>query len=232
DLLRSGQLDDALSQLEQALKFNPADAQTENDLGAVLVQKGDSDAAIPHFQKAVELDPTSALAEFNLGNVFREKGQADEAIRHYDNGLQLTDDPGVESAVGRLLLKKKRWNDAAARFERALKLDPSLTRAQEGAAYVVWALATSPDRSVRDGPKAMELARRADQLAGGKNPIVTAALAAACAETGRFPDAVANAELALRLAREQNQTNLVPIIQKQLRCYQAATPFRDPSLSR
>ena len=61
-------------------------------------------------------------------------------------------------------------------------------------------LATSPDHSVRNGTKAVELAQQTGRLSGGKNALMTATLAAAYAEEGRFSEAVTAAKRALQLA--------------------------------
>ena len=54
----------------------------------------------------------------------------------------------------------------------------------------------------------MELARQANDLAGGENPIILHTLAAAFAEAGRFSEAVETAQRALRLAEAQSNTSL------------------------
>ena len=113
----------------------------------------------------------------------------------------------------------------------ALTLQPGNVGFQNNLADVAWLLATSPDSSARDGSKAVELAQLAEQASGGRNPITAAALAAAYAESGRFPEAVATAQSALQLAASQNESLLVDALQKQLKCYQAGSPFRDSSLT-
>ena len=53
-------------------------------------------------------------------------------------------------------------------------------------------------------------------------------LAAAYAETGQFPQAVATAERALALAKSAGQTTLTVQLQSQLDLYRAGRPCRDP----
>ena len=52
---------------------------------------------------------------------------------------------------------------------------------------LAWALATCPDASLRNGAKAVQLARQANRLSDGKNPLVLRTLAAACADALRDP---------------------------------------------
>jgi hypothetical protein len=44
--------------------------------------------------------------------------------------------------------------------------------------------ATYPEKSIRDGAKAVQLAEQALQLSGGKNPVMFRTLTAAYAESG------------------------------------------------
>jgi hypothetical protein len=88
-------------------------------------------------------------------------------------------------------------------------------------------LATSPDASVRNGAKAVDLAQRAARLSGARNPWILGTLAAADAEAGQFPEAVATARQALELASPQANTSLVRLLQTQIKLYQAGSPFRD-----
>ena len=59
---------------------------------------------------------------------------------------------------------------------------------------MAWLLATSPEASLRDGARAVELAQRAVRLTGGREPDALDTLAAAYAEAGRFAEAVETAE--------------------------------------
>jgi hypothetical protein len=71
----------------------------------------------------------------------------------------------------------------------------------------------------------LALAQRANQLAGDGNPVLFGTLAAACAEAGRFPEAVATAQSALQLAETQSNPALAEAIRSQLKLYQAGVPF-------
>jgi tetratricopeptide (TPR) repeat protein len=74
----------------------------------------------------------------------------------------------------------------------------------------------------------LELAQRANQLAGNGNPVVLGTLAAAYADAGRFPEAVETAQRALQLAEAQSSTSLAEAIRSQLELYQAGMPFHLP----
>jgi hypothetical protein len=74
----------------------------------------------------------------------------------------------------------------------------------------------------------VELARQANSLTGGEDPIILHTLAAALAETGRFPEAVETARHALRLAEARSDTSLAGHLRVEIKLYQAGRPFHIP----
>ena len=79
--------------------------------------------------------------------------------------------------------------------------------------------------SLRNGNQAVELARQANELTGGKNPVVLHTLAAAFAETGRFSDATRTAQKAIDLAQAAGQADLAARLNDELKRYQAGLPL-------
>lgn len=91
---------------------------------------------------------------------------------------------------------------------------------------LAWILATSSDDHIRDGPLAVELARRACELTYYRMPIPMATLAAAYAEEGRFGDAISMAQDASTLAGQLGQTNVMNRNQQLLELYRSYKPYR------
>ena len=111
---------------------------------------------------------------------------------------------------------------AAGLYRQALDVAPNYAEAQNNLA---WLLATHPDDQIRDGQEAVRLAEaavRADAL----NPSLLDTLAAAYAEAGRFPEAVATAGKAIQLASSLNQSQLAKKIESRLPTYEAGQPWR------
>ncbi|MGO9528136.1 MAG: hypothetical protein ACLP0A_11240, partial [Verrucomicrobiia bacterium] len=75
---------------------------------------------------------------------------------------------------------------------------------------------------------AVELARRANELCGGKNPLILHTLAAALAEAGQFAEAVRACQQAIGLAQAAGQQHLVEALNGELKLYQAERPFHQP----
>ena len=88
-------------------------------------------------------------------------------------------------------------------------------------------LATNPNASIRNGTEAVELAGRAVQLSGGREPAVLGTLAAAQAEAGQFAEAVKTARTAIDLATQQQQQGLAESIRAKMALYEARSPFRE-----
>jgi tetratricopeptide (TPR) repeat protein len=212
---------------QTTLRLNPKCGMAQYNLGSALLQAGRPEEAISHLQRALEIDPGNAQAHNNLGSAFLQQGRVDEAITHFQNALQVN--PGYEDAhvnLGIALLQKGRMDEAINHFQKALQLKPADPDIQNNLALF---LATCPQASLRNGNKAVELARQANELTGGENPIILRTLAAAFAEAGRFSEAVETAQRALHLAGAQSNTKLAGQLQYEMKLYQAGSPFHGPA---
>lgn len=224
-LAQKGMADQAIGQYQTALRLQPDYAVGHNNLGIALGRKGRTDDAIAEFQRAVELDPKYAAARNNLGNSLLEKGRADEAIIQYQQALQLKPGDGFAHVnLGIAFQKTGRAGEAISQYEKALELLPGQ---QEAETDLAWLLATCKEDALRNGRKAVDLARQADAQSGGENPTVLHTLAAALAETGQFDDAIKTVQRAIGLARASGQQDLVKRFDRELKQYQAGLPFRE-----
>jgi tetratricopeptide (TPR) repeat protein len=224
-LLQKGQLDKAIAHYDQALDIRPNSAEFHVNLGLALAAKGKTDQAILHYQQALELRPDYVKARINLANAFVQRNNLAQAADQYQQALQVKPD-SVEAQVnlGAVLVRLGRMGEAMPHFQKALQLKPDDAAIQNDLA---WLLATCPQASLRDGRKAVELAQRANELSGGKNPIYLHTLAAALAESGRFGDAIQNVQKAIDLAQAAGQKPVVALLNDDLAHYQAGRPLHD-----
>jgi tetratricopeptide (TPR) repeat protein len=226
-LLQKGLADEAIVQFQQALELAPADGIIHSDYGNALLRKGLVDEAIVQFQQASESAPNDRIIHNDYGNALLRKGLVDEAIVQFqkalDSGVEDAYAPSIHYNLGNALRKKKLLGEAVAQYREALKREPRLVAAQDNLA---WTLATAPDASLRDGSEALELAMQANQLSGGRDPIVLRTLAAAYAENGQFSKAFESAKSALELATTQRNQALVEALQYDLSLYQKGLPYR------
>jgi len=119
-----------------------------------------------------------------------------------------------------------RTREAVVQYQTALRLNPNLAGALNNLA---WALATSPDAVLRNGTEAVRLAEHACELTHDSEPLFVGTLAAAYAEAGRFPEAVATAEKAEQLATAAGQSAVAAKNRQLLGLYQAGKPYHESS---
>ena len=223
-LFQKGHVDGAIIQYQKALEIKPDFAEAHNNLGSSLLRIGLVNEAITHFRRALEIKPDFLAANNNLGSSLLQIGRVDEAIVYYRRAIELQ--PGLVQAyndLGYAFVRKRMAVEAIAYYQKAIELQPQFISAQVNLA---WLLATWPEPSVRDGGKAVALAEKASQLAKDKDPLILRTLAAAYAEAGRFPEAVATAKRALAAAVTQSNTALTNALQTEIGLYQTNSPCR------
>ncbi len=130
----------------------------------------------------------------------------------------------ADTSLAIALVGRGRFAEAASHFHHALEMQPSGVEFQRNWA---WLRATCPVAKLRDGEDAIEHAQQANQLCEGKRPDVLDTLAAAYAEAGRFPEALATARQALELARQQNNPSLADAVRARIALYEAGQPFHE-----
>jgi tetratricopeptide (TPR) repeat protein len=227
-LLRKGLLDGAEAQFQQALNIRPDLAEAHFNLAGIHLQKGSAEAAVTEFKKALAIQPNFAPAHNNLGTVLLSLGRVDEALSHLNQALKLRPDfPEAHNNLANANFRMGRPKEAVAEYEAALALQTANPQLLNNLA---WALATCPEDSVRNGARAVELARQANELTGDKNPQVLGTLAAAWAETGNFPKAIETAGRALELATAQTNNVQIEALRARLELYHNKKPFRDQEL--
>ena len=227
ELLQKGRVDEAISHFAQSLKINPNRAEGHFHLADAFRQKDRMNEAIAQYENALEIRPDFVEAENSLGMTLRRVGRVDEAIVHYQKALALL--PGssdIHVNLANAFLQKGDTRQAIENFQAALQISPADMEIQNNLA---WLLATSSQPELRDGPRAVEFARQANDQAAGGNPIILGTLAAAYAEAGHFSEATEAAQRAIQLANAAANAALTRSLESQLRLYQAGQPFHVPA---
>jgi len=224
-LLAKGQVDEAILHCEKAVSMRPTDPDAQVALGNLLAQKGWIDEAIAHYQKAITVRPDHFLARYGLGHALLEKGELDSAIQVCRSALLLRPlDADCHTTLAIALEEKGNPAEGIQHYQKALELAP---KSIPTLTNLAWLLATSRDASLRNGPKAVELAGQADQLVGGTNILVLRTLAAAYAENGEFANAIRAAQSAMQLARMNGEDSLTTDLVQQIALYRLGMPYRD-----
>jgi protein O-mannosyl-transferase len=224
-LYDKGSVDEAIAQFQQALQFRPRSEEAHNNLGIALLQKGSLDEAITHFQAALQIKPGFASPQLNLGIAYFRKGNLDEAIDNFQKALQIK--PAYAAAhynLGNALYQKGRTAEAISHYQQALQINPIDPEVLNNLA---WLLAACAEPALRNGSQAVELARKANILTGGGNPLILHTLAAAFAEARQFADAQRTAQKAIELARSGGQQDLVEQLSGELKRYEVGLPLHE-----
>ncbi len=219
-----GRFNEALAEYQKTLELKPDFADAHWNLGNAFFRRGQMDEALAHFRRAVELKPDFAPAHRDLGSALAKLGRLDEALPCLQKALEIQPDlvdAGTE--LGMALSRLGRQEEALRQYRKALQIAPRDATAHS---RLAWLLATCPELSLRNGAEAVEHAERASQLCGGKRPDVLDALAASYAEAGWFPEALATARRALKLATQQHDQVLANAVQARIDLYESGKPYR------
>lgn len=166
-------------------------------------------------------DQTETEALWHIARAQLALGQTAEATRSFEAAVMRA--PAAErvalcQTAGNLCYQNAA-HTGAVRLYRAI-----LTAGENpaAAAMLAWLLATSRDDAVRNGGEALALAQRLPP----NDTVGLSALAAALAETGRFPEAVTTATRALALVRSAGNPDAETQFALRLDAYRAGKPWR------
>jgi tetratricopeptide (TPR) repeat protein len=134
-LARTGQVQGAIGQYEQALQIKPDNAEAHNNLGNASVRLGRVLEAIGHYEQALRINPDFADAHNDLGNALLRAGKVREAVGHYEHALQLKPDTAeAHYNLGNALVQLGRVQEAIGHYEQALSINPDFVQAQSNLA--------------------------------------------------------------------------------------------------
>ncbi|MGA2787094.1 MAG: tetratricopeptide repeat protein [Verrucomicrobiota bacterium] len=222
---REGRLNEAIAHYQKAVEVKPDYADAHYSLGVALGLQGRLNEAAEQYRKVIQLQPGHADAHGNLANVLAAQGRLGEAIPEYRRTLELVPDSAqAHFRFGQALQAQRDYKAAIAEYQRTMELNPRHLSAHLGLA---WLLATSPEASLRDGNRAVELTQKAEQLARAESAQSLDTLAAAYAEAGRYREAVETAKRALNLSATQNNQPLAAAIQVRFKLYEAGSPYHE-----
>jgi tetratricopeptide (TPR) repeat protein len=197
--LRAAQeLEAAILDLRRAVMLAPKYAVAHSNLGLALQAKGDLAGAKAAFAKAIEANPQpkTANALTGLGANLMRQGDVPGAIDLLRKAATL--DPKnhnasfyLSEALGRL----GKWKEAIAVIEKYVGLMPDDALGHNNLA---WILVWCPETELRDGPRAVELAKKRHELAR-PDGFSWNTLGVAHYRAGNWKEAIASLEQSMRL---------------------------------
>jgi protein O-mannosyl-transferase len=134
-LLNKGKTDEAIIQLQEAIRLKPDFAGAHNNLGNALLHQGRVDEAISEFREAVRYKPDYAEFHDNLGAALGTKGQFDEAIAQFQEAIRLRPDfAKAHNNLGLSFAYEHRLDEAIGEFQEAIHLKPDYADARNNLA--------------------------------------------------------------------------------------------------
>lgn len=129
----AGDVESAISTLEQLIRQNPDHAVAHNDLGAYHSKLGHTDQALNHYLQAVRLEPFNTTFEKNLADFYYAVNQdLAEALKIYLNVLKRDpEDTEVLLAAGHISREVNRLQNAEMFYSRVMEIEPWNLEASE-----------------------------------------------------------------------------------------------------
>lgn len=124
--VRAGLVVTIVGALFAACSTDPQVAKQEHfTRGQAYIAEKKYSEAIIELRNAVQIDGQFGEARFQLAEAYAQIGDADNAFREYVRSADLLPDAKVQLKAGMLLLLSGRHEDAKARAEKVLGVDPS-----------------------------------------------------------------------------------------------------------
>lgn len=208
-----------------AVEKHPKEPLALKSYGEFLILVNRLAEAEPWLAKAVSLKPENPAYRKAYATLLQRNGKLSLAAEQLESAAKLAT-PSTQELLNlaELHTQLKQPHQALDYYNRALTAEPNSLLVLNNYA---WALATSPDATLRNGPRAVELGERACRISQWKIPVLIGTLAAAYAEAGRFADAVTTADKAIAVAHETQQTDAAKRNVELRKLYQNGKPYRD-----
>ncbi len=145
-LAAQGQYLEAIDHYQQALDLNPHlwDAlaaqglatldhnKEKSDSGKRVLQSRQVESAISKFETVLQRDPNVVDAHFGIAEVHRMRNHLQFALKSYQDGLRVNRSHApMHFQLGRLYVRWAKFDHAIESIRTALRLNPTLTQAQE-----------------------------------------------------------------------------------------------------
>jgi serine/threonine-protein kinase len=200
-LIAQGHLEEGLTELRRGVEVGQGYLRARLGLAFKLKEASRYNEAATEFGKVLEYDPDHPTAKENLGAIYLLQSRYSDALPLFKEIFEETQDARSANSLGIVYFYLNRMDEAIAVFREAYRLEPSSLMARNlGEAY--------------EKIGKMDEARRWYELAlagfdrtvsvGGRRAELLHIRAFCAAKLGRYNEALANVEEAMRLKPNQN----------------------------
>jgi tetratricopeptide (TPR) repeat protein len=180
--------------------------------------------ALAHFEAAIRYQPNYVEAHLAMADFLRRNHRAEPALAQYRETLAIN----PRNAIARLgyamsLVDANRHREAREWLEESTRQFPDRAEYKIALARV---LATSPDDRVRDGQRAVALAK--ELFSGQRTTVLGETIAMALAEYGDYEQAIAIQRDVMTSAQHAGMTSQLGRMAQNLARYEHHQPCRQP----
>ncbi len=222
-LEKMGDTEGAIEAMRAALEIDATLPRANFGMGSLLARSGADAQAVEYYERALAVEPNHRDAMFNLANALYRLRRFDGAVQWYRRSIAADPSNAVAwHGVVAGLARAGSWAEARAEAEAAFGQLPAAPPVQNA---LIRLLAAAPDEALRDGARALGLAR---PLFGRDPSLVNVeALAMALAENGLFEEAVQYQQAAVAAVKAAG-SGALERHRGLLESYQARRPCRQP----
>jgi len=224
-LAKQGNMTRAIGEARRALELRPENARAYDLVFTLARELHRAEEAVAVGRDALVVSPFDSDLHYRIGLAAGEIGDFTTAAHQFAYALLLR--PNRSDIAGKLHLTVR---FAAQSWNGPSKLKAIASSPPDSAPLLnelAWLFATHPDTALRDGRRAVQLSERACALTERKQPMLLATAAAAYAEVGNFPKAIATARDAFSLARSNGDAKTAGLAENLLTSFQSNQPYRE-----
>ena len=193
--------------------------ENQTDVSKLAKDAPSNEEMFANIEARIEEFPHDRVRVYKYGAALVGLGEFDRAEKFYRKQLDMfPTDVQIAYGLGWCHEKNKRWAEAVEAYTWATRIDRKHRRSKNNLA---WVLATAPDKKVRNGSRAVSLARQAIGNQQPPDPMYMDTLAAAYAEAGSFRNAVKIQRYVSRKTEGASEG-----VEKRLKLYLNRKPYR------
>lgn len=214
----------AMRDVNQALRIDPTFTEAVQLKGVIYLQQKKTAEAVRIFETLLHRSPDDVQAVTQLAYAQAQNDDYRSAMKTLAGPIEKSPDSAeLLRCRGDIELMYGRFGEAVATYTKILELDPNDSGALNNYS---WLLATAPDDSVRDGEKALELAKEAAEKTNYKEAHILSTLGAAYAELGNFDEALKWSDKAVEIGEKEKNERLEDL-KKEGESYRKKEPWRE-----